>query len=100
MIDTIDIKLGRFDFASPLHKIFLFPMFSFSKLDVYIISRPESELTDTYTILMENLYHVSSALNAMELTLKNSSSGSSSGGAIGGVSGGTSKDTVDIITTL
>ncbi|XP_055686760.1 protein furry isoform X4 [Lutzomyia longipalpis] len=81
--------------------------------DVYIISRTENELTDTYTILMENLYHVSSALNAMELTLKNSSSGSSLGGGGGGgvaatvgasastpAFGGSSKDTVDIITTL
>ncbi|GAB0086169.1 protein furry [Sergentomyia squamirostris] len=69
--------------------------------DVYIISRTENELTDTYTILMENLYHVSSALNAMELTLKNSSSGSSSSGvAVGGTTLATSKDTVDIITTL
>lgn len=40
--------------------------------DVFIASRSEPEMTDIYNILMENLYHVSSALINMEMILKNS----------------------------
>lgn len=38
---------------------------------MFISSRSEQELTEIYSILMENLYHVSAALANMEMVLKN-----------------------------
>lgn len=55
------------------------------------MSRSDNELTDIYSILMENLYHVSSALTSLEISLKS---------GITAPSNTPTKDTVDIITTL
>lgn len=43
--------------------------------DVFIASRSEDELTAMHTALMENVYHVSSALSAMELAIKGGGGG-------------------------
>lgn len=67
--------------------IFKLKLTEFFFLDVFISSRTESELIEMHTILMENVYHVSSALANMEMSLK-------------GLSSSGHKDTVDIITTL
>lgn len=56
--------------------------------DVFISSRSEAELLETHTILIENVYHVSGALNQMEVQLKDPTTIV------------VTKDTVDIITTL
>lgn len=66
--------------------------------DIYIVSRTETEISDSYSLLMENLYHVSSALTALELQHKGNNSASSP--SIVQSSGSGIKDTVDIITTL
>lgn len=59
--------------------------------DAFIISRSENELTDIYSLLMDNLYHVSSALGAMEASMKSGTTAPTNTPI---------KDTVDIITTL
>jgi hypothetical protein len=82
-----------FSFASSLLCVF-------HKIDAFILSRSESELSEIYQILMENLYNVSSALSAMEIALKANHSGTTtSSSTTTAVSTGT-RDTVDIITTL
>ncbi|XP_070490077.1 protein furry isoform X3 [Chironomus tepperi] len=43
------------------------------KNDAFIISRSELELNEIYSILMENLYYVTAAIQEMELNLKTSS---------------------------
>lgn len=42
--------------------------------DVFILSRSESDLNEIYQTLMENLYHVTAAIQEMELHLKTSGS--------------------------
>ena len=66
---------------------FMFP------IDVFVLTRSESELNEIYQMLMENLYLVSSALTAMEMTLKTNTNSSSPAAPTRG-------DIVDIITTL
>ncbi|CAO1322409.1 unnamed protein product [Diamesa hyperborea] len=61
--------------------------------DVFVLTRSESELNEIYQMLMENLYLVSSALTAMEMTLKTNTNSSSPAAPTRG-------DIVDIITTL
>lgn len=92
-------------------------IFYFSLIDVFIISRPEVELTEIHQILMENLYHVSAALASVEINHSTAGNISTGGGSAiasdnvsvpsgdrsstgGGSSTSTIKDTVDIITTL
>jgi len=60
-----------------------------SKNDAYILSRSEHELNEIYQILMENLYHVTAAIQELDVSLKTNSSPSIHRG-----------DVVDIITTL
>lgn len=55
------------------------------------MSKSEQELGEVYNLLTENLYHVSSALQAMEINMK-SYSGVSASAA--------NKEGSDIITTL
>ncbi|XP_037907815.1 protein furry isoform X6 [Hermetia illucens] len=61
------------------------------KTDGFIMSKSEQELGEVYNLLTENLYHVSSALQAMEINMK-SYSGVSASAA--------NKEGSDIITTL
>lgn len=56
------------------------------------MSQSENELIDVYTILKENLYHLSSALSAMEISLKS--------GTTAPTNTPTKDTNVDIITTL
>lgn len=65
-----------------------------SPADIYILSKNETEITESYSLLMENLLHVSSALTSLEMANKAGGSllGGQSGGGGGnsgaGVSGG------------
>lgn len=47
--------------------------------EAFIVSKSDSELFEIYAILSENLYHVSSALTNMEISMKSYSAGSASG---------------------
>lgn len=65
--------------------------------DIYIISRSETDLSDIYSILKENLYQFSSALNELESSLKGRpGSSQQTANDLNPIN----KDTVDIITTL
>lgn len=57
--------------------------------DAFILSRSEHDLNEIYQILMENLYHVTAAIQELDVSLKTNSSPSIHRG-----------DVVDIITTL
>lgn len=46
--------------------------------DIYILSKSETEISESYSLLMESLLHVSKALGAMELSNK------MTGGSFGG----------------
>jgi hypothetical protein len=58
--------------------------------DAFILSCSENDLNEVYQILMENLIHITSAIQQIELNLKTSSSPSIH----------RTGDIVDIITTL
>ncbi|KAG5678891.1 hypothetical protein PVAND_008517 [Polypedilum vanderplanki] len=45
-----------------------------NKNDAFILSRSEHDLNEIHSILMENLYHITAAIQEMELNLKTSSS--------------------------
>ncbi|BFF97919.1 protein furry [Drosophila madeirensis] len=47
--------------------------------EAFIVSKSDSELFEVYAILSENLYHVSSALTNMEISMKSYSASSASG---------------------
>ncbi|XP_033160183.1 protein furry isoform X10 [Drosophila mauritiana] len=49
------------------------------RTEAFIVSKSDSELFEIYAILSENLYHVSSALTNMEISMKSYSAGSASG---------------------
>lgn len=70
--------------------------------DVFIVSRSEDELISMQTVLMENVYHVSGALSAMELSMKGGSSPASGNnrGALGNHHQAPVRMTDKIITTL
>ncbi|XP_075160591.1 microtubule binding protein furry isoform X3 [Haematobia irritans] len=65
--------------------------------EAFIVSKSDSELFEVYAILSENLYHVSSALNTMEINMKSYSQthGSSSSQVFRGVG-----ESSDIVTNL
>lgn len=49
--------------------------------DVFVASRSEPELTAMHNRLMENVYHVSGALSAMEQAIKGDAAAAAAGGA-------------------
>lgn len=58
--------------------------FFVSSADIYILSKSETEISDSYSLLMENLLHVSAALSSLEMTNKSGGSGGpNSGGGSG-----------------
>lgn len=84
-------------------------MFFFvSPAEAFIVSKSDSELFEVYAILSENLYHVSSALNNMEINMKSytqthgsaCSHAFSSRGAGTGGGGGGGGESSDIVTNL
>ncbi|XP_039484848.1 protein furry isoform X11 [Drosophila santomea] len=60
--------------------------------ETFIVSKSDSELFEIYAILSENLYHVSSALTNMEISMKSYSAG--------GASGNLHRSEQDIVTNL
>jgi hypothetical protein len=46
----------------------------FLHADAFVLSRSEQDLNEIYSILMENLYNVTAAIQEMEIHLKTSSS--------------------------
>lgn len=58
-----------------------------SSADIYILSKSETEISDSYSLLMENLLHVSAALSSLEMTNKSGGSGGPNSGGGGGGSG-------------
>ena len=63
------------------------------------MSRPEAELTEIHQILMENLYHVSAALAAVEVSHSKSlsnigNSGNDKGGNMSSTGGSSSTSTI------
>lgn len=54
--------------------------------DIYILSKSETEISDSYSLLMENLLNVSAALNGLEMM--NKSGGGAVVGSVGGGPGG------------
>lgn len=57
------------------------------RTDIYILSKSETEITENYSLLMENLLQVSSALTELEMMNKSGGSGGLMGGG-GAPSGG------------
>lgn len=60
--------------------------------DAFILSRSEKDLTENNQVMMENLFHVTAAIQELEVNLKTSSSPSNHRSGI--------VDGCDIITTL
>lgn len=58
-----------------------------SSADIYILSKSETEISDSYSLLMENLLHVSAALSSLEMTNKSGGSGGPNSGGGGSGSG-------------
>jgi hypothetical protein len=64
-------------------------LLTFFSTDAFILSRSEGDLNEIYQTLMENLYHVTAAIQELDVNLKTNSTPSVHRG-----------DIVDIITTL
>lgn len=62
--------------------------FFISSADIYILSKSETEILDSYSLLMENLLHVSAALSSLEMTNKSGGSGGPNSGGGGGSGSG------------
>jgi hypothetical protein len=76
----------------PSSKLFPFQLVNLlypPHLDAFVLSRSEQELNEIYQVLMENMFHVTAAIQELDVNLKTNSSPSAHRG-----------DIVDIITTL
>lgn len=62
----------KYSNKSFIHFLYLF--FVSYLTDAFLLSRSEHDLNEIYSILMENLYHVTAAIQEMELNLKTNSS--------------------------